>query len=474
MPNSPEYVIAWQAIAATGGIATTSNVQYTVHELGHQLQDSNAEYCITTSQFRDTVTAAAATTHGKVKEVFVIGEESGSFLTKIPSDSPANHATSATLLKELTIVDPKNDLLVLPYSSGTTGLPKGVMLTHHNLVSNVIQCMGTPEISLGMKKSDIVAGVLPLFHIYGMTVVNLVALALGATVLTFPNFNPQVFLQSIQQYKASYLPIVPPIINFLARHPLIDKFDLRSIRVIFSGAAPLDGETQKLTAKRLNATVAQGYGLTELSPVSHINDPSNPVPGSIGKSVVNSVCHIVDPNTNEIIKEFGPQHTGELRIAGPNVMKGYLNNPKATSNTLVNGYCCTGDIGYQDSNGNFFIVDRLKELIKVKGFQCAPAELEGILLSHPAVMDVAVVGKPDERSGEIPVAFIVTKKRGLELAGHPDAALTAPTATPEELKEYVDSRVAHYKHLGDVKFVDTIPKSASGKILRRVLKATLV
>lgn len=475
MPNSPEYVIAWQAIAALGGIATTSNPQYTVHELSHQFTDSQATYCITTVPFRDTVIAAAgALTHGKWKEVFVIGEDSGSFLTQIPVDSPSHKITSATLIKELTPVNPKTDLLVLPYSSGTTGLPKGVMLTHYNLVANVIQCMGTGGINLGMQKSDVVAGVLPLFHIYGMTVVNLVALELGATVLTFPNFNPQQFLQAIQQYKASYLPIVPPIINFLARHPLINQFNLASIRLIFSGAAPLDAETQRVTAKRLNSIVAQGYGLTELSPVSHINDPQNSIPGSIGKSVVNSVCHIFDPETNQRINGYGPNHTGELRIKGPNVMQGYLNNPKATENTLVNGYCCTGDIGYQDENGDFFIVDRLKELIKVKGFQCAPAELEGILLSHPAVMDAAVVGKPDERSGEIPIAFVVSKQRGLELAGHPDAAKTAPTATGDELRQYVDSRVAHYKHLGEVRFVDAIPKSASGKILRRVLKATLV
>jgi acyl-CoA synthetase (AMP-forming)/AMP-acid ligase II len=270
-----------------------------------------------------------------------------------------------------------------------------------------------------------------------------------------PRFELEPFLQAVQQYRITRLFLAPPIVVALAKHPLVDKYDLSSVKVIFSGAAPLDAETAKRCGERLNCRISQGYGLTETSPVSHSVPDFEPnvVPGSVGPSLPNTECKVVDVATGE---ELGRNQDGEIWIRGPLVMKGYLNNEAATSASIdEDGFFHTGDIGHIDDRDEYFIVDRLKELIKYKGFQVPPAELEAVLLSHPKVADAAVIGIPDDEAGEIPKGFVVLKD---------------PSATPEELMAFVAEKVAPHKKIRRLEVVDEIPKSASGKILRRVLK----
>jgi acyl-CoA synthetase (AMP-forming)/AMP-acid ligase II len=347
-------------------------------------------------------------------------------------------------------LDVHNDLAVLPYSSGTTGWPKGVMLTHHNLVSNIKQFLGAQHID----SSDAFIGLLPFFHIYGMTVLLNGGLRSGATIVTIPRFDLEQFLELSQKYSTTRAYLVPPVVLALAKHPVVDNYDLSSIKLIMSGAAPLSGDLAAAASERLGCHVMQGYGLTETSPVTHVipDDPAKNKPGSIGPPIPNTECMVVDLVSGE---EVATNELGEVWVRGPQVMKGYLNNDSATEATIDSeGWLHSGDIGRADSDGYFFLVDRLKELIKYKGMQVAPAELEALLLSHPQITDAAVIGIANEEAGEVPKAFVV-------LAGDLEE---------DAIKSFVAERVAPHKRVREVEVVETIPKSASGKILRRVLK----
>ena len=347
-------------------------------------------------------------------------------------------------------VDPSSHVVVLPYSSGTTGLPKGVMLTHRNLVANLVQV----EDALSIEDGEIVLAVLPFFHIYGMQVLLNEFLSRGATIVTVPRFDLEQCLSIIQERKITRLFAVPPIVLALAKHPLVDKYDLSSLKQVFSGAAPLSAELAQEAAKRIDCDVVQGFGMTELSPVSHVTWPGQFKPGTVGVTIPNTKCRIVDPETGE---DQGVGGVGELWVQGPQVMAGYLNNAEATALTIdAEGWLKTGDVATIDADGHVTIVDRLKELIKYKGFQVPPAELEALLLTHPKIADVAVIGVPDTEAGEIPRAFIVLRA---------DQTLTAADVTA-----FMHDKVATYKVVHDVVFVDAIPKSASGKILRRLLR----
>lgn len=438
-PNIPEYAVAFHGIARAGGTVTTVNPLYTVDELAFQLNDSGARFLVTIPLFLETAKEAAG--RSKVEEVFVLGEAEGAtpFASLMATDAAP---------PELDL-DPKEDVLVLPYSSGTTGLPKGVMLTHHNLVANVCQC----EAPHKTDEDDVIIGVLPFFHIYGMTVIMNIALRRGATVVTMPRFDLGDFLKILQDYGVTRAYLVPPIILALAKHPVVDNFDLSKLDVVMSGAAPLGSDLAEGASSRLDCLVMQGYGLTETSPVTHMipDEPGKDRPGSIGFAISNTECRLVDPVSG---KDVGPKETGELWIRGPQVMKGYLNNPSATAATLDDeGWLHTGDMAMVDEDGYFFIVDRLKELIKYKGFQVPPAELEAVLLSHPKIGDAAVIPVPDEEAGEIPKAYVVLKEE----------------LSDDEIMSYVAEHVAPYKKVRLVEKVEEIPKSASGKILRRVL-----
>ncbi len=438
-PNVPEYAIIFHAVASVGGINTTINPLYTAGELAKQLNDSQAKYLLTVPMFLDKAQEAAE--NSAVEEIFVFGEAEGAtpFAALMQAEGEAPQVE----------INPQEDLVVLPYSSGTTGLPKGVMLTHYNLIANICQIEDIEQFD----EHDNLIAILPFFHIYGMVVIMSMGLYKGATLVSMPRFDLEQFLQNMQTHRISRAYLVPPIVLALAKHPLVDTYDLSNLKVILSGAAPLSAEVSIACRERLGCIVKQGYGMTEMSPVTHLDsdDPTKIKMGAIGYCLANTECKIVSLEDGS---DLGRNQEGEVWIRGPQAMLGYLNKPEETAACLDNeGWYHTGDVGYVDDNDYFYIVDRVKELIKYKGMQVAPAELEAMLLTNPAIADAAVIPSPDEEAGEIPKAFVVLK-------GEINAA---------EIMAFVAQRVAPHKKIRLVEIVDQIPKSASGKILRRIL-----
>ena len=442
-PNLPEYAVAFHAAASLGGICTTVNPLYTSHELAQQLNDSGATYLLTVPPLMDKAREAAAAVPS-LRETFVFGEAEGAVpfasLLQNDADPPAPS------------IDPKRDLIALPYSSGTTGLPKGVMLTHHNLVSELSVVYGRPDVVFP-SESDTLLAFLPFFHIYGIVVFLSYALWRGATVVVMSRFDLEQYLEQVQRYGVTFLHLVPPVVLALAKHPVVDKYDLSKAKWALSAAAPLGKPIAEAFTARLGIQLIQAYGMTEVSGATHVGscEPGEINPESGGRLVPNTECVVIDPASGEAV-ERGQQ--GEIWVRGPLNMQGYLGRPEATAATIdADGWLHTGDVGYVDERGDIFIVDRVKELIKFKGLQVAPAELEAILLGHPAVADVAVIPSPDEEAGEVPKAFVVLKS----------------PAEAEELMSFVAGRVAPHKKIRKLQITDSIPKSASGKILRRVL-----
>ncbi len=439
LPNLPEYAVAFHGVASIGGILTTINPLYTTEEINFQLKDTGAKYLLTLPMFLEKAVEGAKDT--SVAEMYVLGEA--------PGATPFTALLQPAGPPPLVTIDIHKDLLVIPYSSGTTGLPKGVMLTHHNVVS--FMSMVRPV--AGYKAEKNYLAVLPFFHIFGMVGILNTCLLEGCTMVTIPRFDLEQFLQLIQDYKVAGACLVPPIILALAKHPLVAKFDLSSLEWLLSGAAPLSADLQQACATRLSCVVVQGWGMTETSCGATIIPLDSPQsrPGSAGLLVGNQECRVVDYSTGE---DLGPNQSGEIWLRGPNIMQGYLNQPEASRRTVDDErWLHTGDIGYIDDEGYLYIVDRIKELIKYKGLQIAPAELEAVLLAHPAVADAAVIGRADPEAGEVPKAFVVLKT----------------PVSAEELLEFVAEKVAPYKRIRKLEIVDQIPKSASGKILRRVL-----
>src|SRR2546427_4742027 len=343
-PNCPEFALAFHGTLAAGGVVTTINSLSTVQDATYQLRDARARFLVTVPSFMDR--AAPVAQQVGIEEIFVLG--------RAPAATPCGPLLEPAASAPRTRVDPARDLAVLPYSSGTTGFPKGVVLTHRNLVANLLQTASVHHVA----EQDRIIAVLPFFHIYGMQVVLNLSLWRGATLVTLPRFELEPFLGLLQQYRITRAFVVPPLVLALAKNPAVDGYDLSSLRSMFSGAAPLDAALQTACTRRLGCGVTQGYGLTEASPVTHAtsDEPGNAKPGRIGTLLPNTECRIVDPVSGA---DLGPCEDGEILVRGPQVMRGYLNNREATAATLdPAGWLHTGDIGREDEDGYFTIVDR--------------------------------------------------------------------------------------------------------------------
>lgn len=438
-PNIPDYAVVFHGVAVAGGAVTTINPTYGAEEVRHQLQDAGASMLFVVPMFLETARAAIEGTD--VTEIVVMGESAEGTTTMADVFGDPIEQVPVDLMKHT---------VVLPYSSGTTGLPKGVMLTHHNLVANIEQV----QHAILYTDDEVGLAALPFFHIYGMQVLMNGLIANGVTTVSMPRFDMVEALEAVQELKITRFFAVPPIILGLAKHPIVDQYDMSSVRQIFSGAAPLGAELAAEAGERLGCEVVQGFGMTELSPVSHCTVEGEYRPGTSGVTVSNTESRIVDPGTGED-QDIGGR--GELWVRGPQVMKGYLNNEEATAATIdADGWLHSGDVAIIDDAGHMTIVDRLKELIKFKGFQVAPAELEALIITHPKVADVAVIGVPDDEAGELPKAFVTP--------------VDGETVTLEEVQELVGEHLVSYKQIKILEVIDAIPKSAAGKILRKELR----
>jgi 4-coumarate--CoA ligase len=450
-PNVPAFATVFHGLLRAGATVTTINALYTADEIATQLTDAGADWLFTVSALLPAAREAAERTGIPASRLVVLDGADGhpSLADLLAVGAPAPRVS----------FDPATHVAVLPYSSGTTGRPKGVMLSHRNLVANVEQSRGLLDVG----PEDRILALLPFFHIYGLTVLLNLALRQRARLVTMPRFDLPEFLRIIQDHRCSYLFIAPPVAVALSKHPLVAEYDLSSVHTTLSGAAPLDGELGTRLAERLGCRVLQGYGMTEMSPVSHLipRDARSVPVSSVGYTVPNMQCRLVDPATGEEIPvpAEGTSAPGHLLCRGPNVMLGYLNRPQDTADTLdADGFLRTGDIATVRADGVVTVVDRLKELIKYNGYQIAPAELEALLLTHPGIADSAVVGTLDADGQEVPKAFVVRQPgadgEALDVAG---------------VIDFVAAQVAPFKKIRQVEFIEAVPKSASGKILRRML-----
>jgi acyl-CoA synthetase (AMP-forming)/AMP-acid ligase II len=439
VPNIPEFAVAFYGVAALGGATTMINPLYTAEEMARQLTDARARFVLTVPDRLEVVREAAS--RAGAEAVIVAGEAAGA--------TPFAALLEREGIPPAVAIDPAEDVVVLPYSSGTTGLPKGVMLTHRNVIANAL----LQRVAEGVSADDTSVAIFPFFHVGGLSGLN-VSLHAGATLVLMPRYDLATLVRLLQDYRATRVTLPPPVVLDLSRHPLVADYDLSTLRHIQWGAAPLGDAVVRACRDRLGCEVRQGYAMSEASSRTHtVPAGSEDRPGSAGPPLPGIECAIVDVGTGA---RLGPGETGEICIRGPVVMKGYLNRPDATAQTIDGeGWLHTGDIGYADEDGWLYVVDRLKELIKYNAYQVPPAELEAVLLSHPAVADAAVIPSPDERAGEVPKALVVLKEESV--------------VSPEDLMAFVAARVAPYKKVRRIEFVEQIPKSASGKILRRVL-----
>ncbi|KAL1958303.1 hypothetical protein VTO42DRAFT_4620 [Malbranchea cinnamomea] len=470
-PNSIDIPPVMWGTHWAGGVVTTANPAYTANELAFQLKDTKAKLLVAQLSSLPVALEAAKKVGLPEDRIILIGDRHPQAKYK-HFTSVRNLSRSSRYAK--TKIDPANDLAFLVYSSGTTGVPKGVMLTHRNIVSNILQLSAGEAGNLTWNggpdgKGDRLLAFLPFFHIYGLTCLIHKAMYSGLHLVVMAKFDLERWCAHVQNFRITFSYVVPPVVLLLTKHPIVDKYDLSSLRMMNSGAAPLTRELVEAVHARIKCGVKQGYGLSETSPTTHtvLWEDWRKVAGSVGKLLPNlEAKYMTTPEDGSEPQEVPIGQVGELYVRGPNVFKGYHNNPAATAAALSpDGWFRTGDVGYQDAEGNFYITDRVKELIKYKGFQVAPAELEGLLTDNEAVDDVAVIGVESEEHGsEVPRAYIVPNPKVI-----PPSKRTPAEA--EKIAQWLSSRVAPHKRLrGGVKFVDQIPKSASGKILRRLLK----
>jgi acyl-CoA synthetase (AMP-forming)/AMP-acid ligase II len=448
LKNSIEYILSFYGILKAGAVVVPVSTHYGSREVLHQLKETEAKGLITSEGLYAQTGNLLSETKGLRFIVCEGGEEPP------PGTLAFSSLLEGTKRLDYSIeIDPKETIAVLPFSSGTTGLPKGVMLTHFNLLSCIYQVVQVHEISA----NDLMINQLPFFHIYGMTVLMGTSIMTGATQVLASRFRPvDEFLPLFETYRPSLFFTVPLIVQEFCHHPKVPAMDWTRLRYVNAGGAILSPEVQERFTRITGVPVMVGYGLTESSPTTHVTPIGRIKNGSIGLPLPLTEDKIVDPETG---RTLGPREVGELWVQGPQVMKGYYNDPEATAQAIVDGWLRTGDLAWKDEDGYVFIVDRLKEVIKCKGYQVAPAEIENILVSHPDIQDAAVVGVPHPEYGEVPIAYVVLQGK--------------PVLSPEAIIEYAAQGLAKYKRLTKVVFTETIPRSPSGKVLRRLLKNSL-
>ncbi|CAH0727178.1 unnamed protein product, partial [Brenthis ino] len=456
LPNVPEYPCVVLGIMEAGGIASMMNPVYTVHELKRQLELIECKAIVSSKLSYPNIALALKEMKVKIPVILIDNDNLPEGTIKF-AEFAEDLTVNTDCLK--TVNRKRKDVAIMPFSSGTTGFPKAVVLTHEG-VNAMNEMFFSPDVVAVQEATasfqSVIPAVLPFFHIFGFNALLINLMGRGAKLVTMPTFKPDLFLDSLIRFKANHLYVVPPMVFFLGKHPAVTPHHLESVQGMVCGAAPVsNNDAAAVLNKNKNIIFRQGYGLTETNGGVSVGNNIDTNHSAVGHVFASGEVKIADLNTLEAL---GPGQEGEIWYRGPNLMVGYYKNDKATKEVITDdGWYRTGDIGKYDENKYLYVTDRLKELIKVKGFQVPPAELEMIIRNHPKVQDCAILGIPDPITGEVPKAFVVLQP-GQDLKG-------------KEILDFVNSQVASFKRIKEVQFVDTIPKNPSGKILRKDLRA---